>query len=741
MKKKSDTEPSPLTEEKFQLQLQRYSEICRQNVMTGEAARKWATQLGLEDFSLFERYEIGWANGELPGKLPTSPATRSEFVQSGLLDSKGAERYSGCAVFPIKGFDGRYQNLLGIPEDGEARCLPHRPVGLWNAKVVRHSPHVYFVPDPVAGLALIAAGYANVMALDPKLGVLDVDELRSHGLQRVTVVAGDAKESQAVFQTLLGKLKDCPCDGAVLEGSSGAADYLRKHGAKALAEAVLAQRHGVTPTEIPNFVPKADGFGLRLATREYDGMGLVKSGHQLKLTLRVRCRGKMHVDTFDIYSARPRKEFIREAARIFEEQPRLFEEDMIRLIGACELRVAQPDLALPDQPVDPVPEALRKEAEIFGRSPNLPQLIRNDLTTLGVEGEDLNKFAAYVAMTSRLMPKPLAITLKSSYGVGKNMIVGTVSLLCPPELLFDVTHLSPKALLHLPTDGLRHRFMAIEEMRGAEGADYLIRVLISSGHLVARITSRDPASGKLFTESKRVEGPTAVALTTSKTVTDEETMSRFIILGLDESAEQTRRIQQKHRESQGLAGLDRGREAEKILLLHHAFQRLLQPLDVVIPDPALIPDCDDRIGGRRDLPKMINLVKAVAFLRQMQKPVKQHNGINYIEVDAEDVAICEPLIRTMFLAPLRDLSITSRNLLQLLHEMRTSRQQATAIEKFTFTVRQVREYTRFSQTTLHRCKAELELFDYLVRDTSSRQRPYRYFLEWTPVPPKSQAVA
>lgn len=722
----------PLPEEQLQLMLQRLLEIYRKNVASCDAPKVWLTDNGIEDFSLFERAGIYWADGTLPDKLPTEPAERRKFTQAGLLDPKGDERFSDCAVFPIMGLDGRHQNLWGVPKGGKARFLPNRPVGPWNAKVVKHSAHVYLVPDPVAALALLVAGYANVVALNPELGVVDVTELRSHGLQRVTVVVGDSQPDRETLQKLLGKLTGCPCDGVVLGDSFGAADFLRKNGAKALAEAVIAQRQGTTAADIPNFVPRADGLSLRSGTREYDAKGLMKVGHQLKMTLRVMCRGKVHVDTFDIYNARQRKEFVREAARIFEEQSRILEEDMARLIGACELRVAQPGLALPEQPVDPVPEALRKEAEIFGRSTDLPQQICSDLAKLGVEGEDMNKFAAYVAMTSRLMQKPLSILLKSGYGAGKNMIVGAVSQLCPPESLFDVTHASPKALLHLPTDGLTNRFMPIEEMEGAEGAAYFLRALISSGHLVARITSRDAASGKLFTESKRVKGPTSVAITTSKTVTDEETMSRFIILGLDESSAQTRRIQQRHREGQGLEGLDREKAAERIRTLHHAFQRLLQPLEVVIPDPRLIPDCDDRIGSRRDLPKMINLIKAVAFLRQMQKPVKQHGGTNYIEVDPEDLKICEPLIRALFLAPLRELSITSRNLLQLLHEMRTAGREGAEGHKFTFTMRQAREYSKYSQTTLHRCKTELELFDYVVRDTSSRQRPYRYFLEWSP---------
>jgi len=41
---------------------------------------------------------------------------------------------------------------------------------------------------------------------------------------------------------------------------------------------------------------------------------------------------------------------------------------------------------------------------------------------------------------------------------------------------------------------------------------------------------------------------------------------------------------------------------------------------------------DDRLQGRRDQPKYLSLIRAVAFMRQLQKKIKKHDGKDFIEV-------------------------------------------------------------------------------------------------------------
>jgi hypothetical protein len=206
----------------------------------------------------------------------------------------------------------------------------------------------------------------------------------------------------------------------------------------------------------------------------------------------------------------------------------------------------------------------------------------------------------------------------------------------------------------------------------------------------------------------------------------------------NESREQTRAIQERQRNAHTEEHLVAKAECDRVLRRHHAFQRLLQPLEVIIPKSIKIDYADDRLNGRRDYPKVLNLIKTIAFVRQMQKEVKQAEGIDYIAVDAGDLAIAQPLIRKLFVATFDELSGPSRALLVVLHAMQEAAKGQAGAGQFNddghylFTRRQVRERSGWSKTALQRCFSELEEYEYVLRDTTTRRRPFRYIIDWTP---------
>ena len=117
----------------------------------------------------------------------------------------------------------------------------------------------------------------------------------------------------------------------------------------------------------------------------------------------------------------------------------------------------------------------------------------------------------------------------------------------------------------------------------------------------------------------RVEGPTSVFITTTDPDTDPETKSRFFVTSVDEGRQQTRDILNFQRRRQTLDGVRGSLGADAVQKRHHNFQRLLQPLVVVNPYAQALSYGDDRLQGRRDQPKYLNLIKAVTFLHQMQR--------------------------------------------------------------------------------------------------------------------------
>jgi hypothetical protein len=242
-------------------------------------------------------------------------------------------------------------------------------------------------------------------------------------------------------------------------------------------------------------------------------------------------------------------------------------------------------------------------------------------------------------------------------------------------------------------------------------------------------------TGKMTTMGNTVEGPTSIFVTTTDPHTDPETKSRFYVTAVDESREQTRAIQAFQRKRQTLEGFADRAAGDALLKKHRNFQRLLRPLAVVNPFAERLGYGDDRLQGRRDQPKYLNLIKAVAFLRQMQKAVKSFGNpdlpqagvgmttFEYIEVDRTDIEIANRLTVALFGQRLDELSRPGRTLLEELEKMAAGDEAKRA-----FTRRQIRERTGWSNYRVHTHLNELIEFEYVAAESGRNGELYRYRL-------------
>jgi len=339
-------------------------------------------------------------------------------------------------------------------------------------------------------------------------------------------------------------------------------------------------------------------------------------------------------------------------------------------------------------------EQERIEAESFGRSENLFDRIRDDYTKLGLVGESHNKILAYLASVSRKMNDPLNLLILSSSGAGKSTLQDKTLLLTPEEDVVRVSTLSDKALFYMDRYALKNRVLAIEEAAGIKDM-YSIRTLITEGHL----TIETVAGGKL--RKNTVEGKAAVFQTTTNPDINPETKSRFFVIGVDESREQTRSILELQRRAQTLEGIIERNQRENIIRKHHNFQRLLKNYAVVNPYAESLFYGDDRLQARRDQPKFLTLCTAIAFLRQMTKEVKFYKGeieLEYIEVDPFDIKLATELASEVMGTSLDDISIPARELL-----LELDRMLPRGRERYqrTFTRQDIISFTGWTRTRLH----------------------------------------
>ncbi len=415
-----------------------------------------------------------------------------------------------------------------------------------------------------------------------------------------------------------------------------------------------------------------------------------------------------HVDSLDLYSARARGLFARQAADELGLAEELVARDLGRVLLVCEehaehaVRAAQQ----PSEPEVQLSEDEREQALELLRDPGLVERIAGDFERVGVVGEQTNCLVGYLAAVSRKLDRPLAVILQSTSAAGKSALQEAVLAMVPAEERVQFSAMTGQSLFYLGESDLQHKVLAVAEEEGAERAAYALKLLQSEGELSIASTGKEPATGRLVTHSYRVKGPVAIFLTTTAVDVDEELLNRCIVLTVDEDREQTRAIHEQQRERETLGGLLAGRERAGVLKVHQDAQRLLEALPVVNPYATRLTFSDARTRTRRDHLKYLTLIRAIALLHQHQRPRRTASvdgrQVAYIEVTAEDVRLANRLAHRVLGRSLDELPPGTRRLLDLVeqHVAGEAAERGIVRERVRFTRRVLREHLGWGDTQL-----------------------------------------
>jgi DNA primase len=464
--------------------------------------------------------------------------------------------------------------------------------------------------------------------------------------------------------------------------------------------------------EVPTETSEQE-VAIRLGDRRYRVRGLARnmSYDTLRVNLLVTLEpasDAFHADTLDLYSARQRGAFVKQAATELGLREVAIKHDLGRvLLKLEELQEEQIRAALePKRKAVAVADGDQVAALDLLRDPHLVDRILADFERVGVVGEATNKLVAYLAAISRKLDDPLAILIQSSSAAGKTSLMDAVLAFVPEEDRLHFAAMTGQSLFYMGEGDLQHRVLAIAEEEGAARASYALKLLQSEGELTIASTGKDSNTGRLVAQEYVVRGPVMLFLTTTAIDLDEELLNRCLVLTVDEDREQTRAIHRLQRERQTLAGLLAQRDREAILKLHRDAQRLLRPLLVVNPFAPSLTFLDDRTRTRRDHTKYLALIRTIALLHQHQREVKpiEHGGqrVEYVEATLEDVALANRLAHHVLGRSLDDVPPHTRRLLALLHDMVTAGCAAQGVERaaYRFTRRVVREATGWGDTQL-----------------------------------------
>ena len=424
----------------------------------------------------------------------------------------------------------------------------------------------------------------------------------------------------------------------------------------------------------------------------------------MRVQMRLSVGDFYHQDVLDLAQKRGRAAFSRAAADETSLPLDVINGDLAQLLLLAEEWVEKAKDAennAQQNADDGLSDAQRALGEAYLKDPDLLDNITRDITACGLIGEDANKLLGYICATSRLLPRPLAVVVQSSSSAGKSSLMDGILKMMPSDHVHRYASLSEQVLFYMSNTDLRHRILAVAEDNGLEDVAYVVKLLISDGHVSRMSTAKDADTGALVSKAMTVEGPTQVFLTTTALDVHDELMNRCMVLAVDENDEQTAHVLAAQRLGYTADGYAISLAQQEILALHHAAQRCLRPLPVVNPYATQLTYCVRRVEDRRDHRKYLDLINAIAFVHQYQRktveiPAADGSTIEAIEVALEDIAAANTLFTHVYGRPLADLPAHTVRVLYNIHDMQKHSRNSV------FTRRELKEFTGLSMTALRR---------------------------------------
>lgn len=247
--------------------------------------------------------------------------------------------------------------------------------------------------------------------------------------------------------------------------------------------------------------------------------------------------------------------------------------------------------------------------------------LSNTLRRWGWVGNRRPPVLAYLAVLSRLLPRPMNVAFVSQAASGKNKAIDAALALAPDDAYYLMRAGSDRALIYADVD-FQHRaviFGEADSIPDEGSAASAIRSLASDNILVYDVTEQNPTTNRF--ETRRIEkpGPTGLITTSTKTLAH-QLNTRILEVAVPDDEAQTRLI---------MRAQARRVSDEPITVVETepwiTFQRWLMatgPHRVVVPFAdalaTLVPAKAVRM--RRDFPQLLTCIQSLALLFLRQRP-------------------------------------------------------------------------------------------------------------------------
>ena len=265
--------------------------------------------------------------------------------------------------------------------------------------------------------------------------------------------------------------------------------------------------------------------------------------------------------------------------------------------------------------VPPAPEALLAAGRTVLDAPDILALVARYVETHGYAGDTRAPRLVYLALTSRLLERPVNLFLSGPSAGGKNFTVRCVCPLFPDEAFYAIAGMSPLAVMYSP-ESFAHRTIVISEASAFHedgiGAS-LLRGLAWDAELKYD-TVIDGESVRLHKD-----GPTGL-ITTGTRKLEAELATRLWTVPVPDDPKHTRAVLQATATEVAGLGIRPASDADAFV----AAQRWLAVAGgraVVVPYAQALADLvpDHEVRMRRDFTQLLTLIRAHALLHQWNR--------------------------------------------------------------------------------------------------------------------------
>ncbi|MDQ3190781.1 MAG: hypothetical protein M3Q58_04235 [Bacteroidota bacterium] len=397
------------------------------------------------------------------------------------------------------------------------------------------------------------------------------------------------------------------------------------------------------------------------------------------------------------------------------------EADLLKLTDLLEIhRDDQLELnqSTKRKSVNLLPPEKEREAIIFLSQPDLINRIDGLIQTSGIVGEESNRKMVFVIASTYKMLQPLHGLIQGTSGSGKTHLINAIASLMPSEDILNMTRVTSKSFYHYQKDELVNKLVLIQDIDGLdEEAQYAFREMQSAGQVSSSTTYKDKF-GNLLSTVKTVQASFASLVATTHAEIYYDNMSRSIVLGIDESEEQTHLIIVQ--QNKKIAGLIDGVAEVKARELLQNCIRTLKTYEVVnrYADKLLLPVEAKML--RRLNNHYQSFVCQITLLNQFQREQDEQGRLIATIEDLEQA--CEILFDAI-MWKIDELDSSTRQFFEQLKNY--VKKQSQGIQ-YKFSAREVRQEFNLSKSQMFRYMDEMKQLEYIHVAEGSANKGFKY---------------